>query len=61
MNGLPPPFGPGRTELEIRGLETGEYEVQVRAFVDNTAADAPEEYQTVVYGICGESRTVIVP
>jgi len=55
------PFASGRTDLVISGLATGEYEVQVCAFVDNTAAAAPEEYRTLAYGSYGDISSVSVP
>ena len=55
------PFAHGRTDLVISGLAAGEYEVQVCAFVDNTAASAPEELQTVACGSYGEPASVTVP
>ena len=56
-------FEAGSTELAIGGLAAGEYEVQVRAFVDNTDADeeAPEYMRVIEYGEYSGIRTVIVP
>ena len=54
-------FETGQTELVISGLPSGEYEVHVCAFVDNTTTSAPAELQTVVYGSYGDIRTVTVP
>ena len=56
-------FEAGSTELMIGGLAAGEYEVQVRAFVDNTDADAeaPEYMRMIEYGEYSGIRTVIVP
>ena len=54
-------FEAGQTELVISGLPAGEYEVRVRAFVDNTAASAPAELQTVAYGSYGDICAVTVP
>lgn len=57
------PFEAGRTDLVIGSLAAGEYEVQARAFVDNTsaAADAPEYYKRIEYGEYGDVSTVVVP
>ena len=55
-------FETGSTELVISGLAEGEYEVQVRAFVDNTDADpaAPEYLRRIEYGEYGEIHTISV-
>ena len=58
------PFEKDRTDLVISGLAAGEYEVQARAFVDNTDADAslvPEYSRRIEYGEYGDVRTVLVP
>ena len=57
------PFEAGKTDLVISGLAAGEYEVQARAFVDNTGADAAasEYYKRIEYGEYSDLRTVIVP
>ena len=56
-------FEAGSTDLVISGLAAGEYEVQARAFVDNTDADAaaPEYYRMIDYGDYGDIHTVTVP
>ena len=54
-------FEVGQTELVISGLPSGEYEVRVCAFVDNTSASVPAELQKVVYGSYSDIRTVTVP
>ena len=54
-------FEAGRTDLVISGLQAGEYEIQVRAFVDNTADSVPEEHRKTAYGPYGDIRTVTVP
>jgi len=56
-------FEAGSTGLVISGLAEGEYEVQVRAFVDNTDADpaAPEYLKMIEYGAYGEIRIIDVP
>ena len=54
-------FEAGQTELVISGLPSGEYEVRVCAFVDNTSASAPAGLQTVAYGSYSDILTVIVP
>ena len=47
----------------ISGLAAGEYELQARAFVDNTdaPADAAEYNRMIEYGDYGDIRTVTVP
>ena len=54
-------FEAGRTDLVISDLKAGEYEIQVRAFVDNTADSVPEEHRKIAYGPYGDIRTVTVP
>ena len=56
-------FEKDQTGLVISGLAAGEYEVQARAFVDNTDADsaAPEYYRMIDYGDYCDIRTVTVP
>lgn len=70
-------FEEGHTDLVISSLAAGEYEVQVRAFVDNRDADlsdihtfADDEeanadtanaYKRLEYGSFGDIRTIIVP
>ena len=54
-------FEAGQTSFVISGLAAGEYEVQARAFVDNTSAAAPEQFRTVAYGGYGDICSIIVP
>ena len=57
-------FEKDRTDVVISSLAAGEYEVQVRAFVDNTDADAaivPEYSRRIEYGEYGDIRTIAVP
>lgn len=56
-------FEAGSTDLVISGLAAGEYELQARAFVDNTdaPADAAEYNRMIEYGDYGDIRTVTVP
>ena len=54
-------FGAGQTDLIVGGLASGEYEVQVCAFVDNTDDSVPEEHRKIACGAYGETRTVVVP
>ena len=56
-------FAPGSASLLVSGLAPGEYEVQARAFVDNTDADdaVPEYLRILEFGEYGELRTVAVP
>ena len=56
-------FEAGSTDLVISGLAAGEYEMQVRAFVDNTDADADgAEYNKMIeYGDYSNIRTITVP
>ena len=56
-------FEAGQTEAVISGLAAGEYEVQARAFVDNTDADAAaaEYHRRIEYGEYGGISTIVVP
>ena len=54
-------FEAGQTDLVVSGLAAGTYEVRVCAFVDNSSAAAPEEYQTVARGSYGDICPVVVP
>ena len=56
-------FEKDQTGLVIGGLAAGEYEVQARAFVDNTDADPTVEAynRRMEYGDYGELRTILVP
>ena len=56
-------FEAGSTDLVISGLTAGEYELQARAFVDNTdaPADAAEYCRRIEYGEYCDIRTVTVP
>ena len=56
-------FEAGSTDLVISGLAAGEYELQARAFVDNTdaPADAAEYNRMIEYGDYSDIRTVTVP
>ena len=70
-------FDEGQTDLVISGLASGEYEVQVRAFVDNREADLSDVhtfadnkdadadiarlYKRLDYGSFGDIRTITVP
>ena len=56
-------FEKDQTGLVIGGLAAGEYEVQARAFVDNTDADLTVEAynRRMEYGDYGELRTILVP
>ena len=54
------PFEAGENNVSVNGLTPGEYEVHVRAFVDNTKAPVPDSYRTVEYGIFNDISIVDV-
>ncbi len=54
------PFEAGQTELTVKGLAAGEYEVRVRAFVDTTGAEKNFLIMDNNYGEYGDVMTVTV-
>ncbi len=54
------PFEAGQTELLIKGLAAGDYEIRVRAFVDTTGAEKNFLIMNICYGDCSDAMTVTV-
>ena len=54
------PFEAGQTELTVKDLAAGEYEVRVRAFVDTTGAEKNFLIMDINYGEYSDAMTVTV-
>ncbi|MBR0436600.1 MAG: hypothetical protein IJK12_05105 [Clostridia bacterium] len=53
-------FEVGQTELLVKGLASGEYEVRVRAFVDTTGAEKNFLIMDINYGEYSDVMTAAV-